>query len=195
MKRLSIFLLAFVVLFTLGVGGWVVAKWRRPKPEPLKEPTQAAEYRIKDIHINETLQGNLRWKLDADQAEVFDKEGKTVMKRVTVTIFSDRNQIWTVTGDEGTMVNQTKDVGLRGNVVVVSNDGLRMVSDDLNWKSEERRLWTEGPVKITREATTVQGNGLTAYVNEERAEIGGKVRVTILNPGRTNLNFFGGGGT
>src|SRR3972149_4724422 len=90
MRRLStVFLVCFVALL-VGLGGMVAWKVRnRPAPAP-PPPAQDADYRIREIHINETLEGNLRWTLDADQAEVFDKEQRTVMKKVTPRVLQGR---------------------------------------------------------------------------------------------------------
>ena len=77
--------------------------------EPVQQPPQQAEYQIKDIRINETLDGNLRWTLEADQAEVYDQRGITVMRKVVIQVFS-RDGSWTVTSDEGTLDNAKRDV-------------------------------------------------------------------------------------
>src|SRR5215510_10991197 len=131
MRRLStVFLVCFLTLIA-GLGGAIA--WRvlgRQKPPPPPVPAAQADYQIKEIHINETLAGNLRWTLDADQAEVFDKDQKTVMKKVVVKVFS-KNAEWTVTADEGVMGNETRDVSVSGNVVVTSNDGLTITTPEL----------------------------------------------------------------
>ena len=76
MRRLStIFLVCFLAVLA-GLSG--VVAWKvmgRRAPTPVHQPPQQAEYQIKDVRINETLDGNLRWTLDADQAEVYDQRG------------------------------------------------------------------------------------------------------------------------
>ena len=67
-----------------------------PSPAPAPPAQEAADYRIREIHINETLEGNLRWTLDADQAEVVDKDQRTVMKKVVVKVFN-KDSVWMVT--------------------------------------------------------------------------------------------------
>ena len=83
MRRLStLFLVCFLAVLA-GLSG--VVAWRvtsRRAPPPVQQPPQQAEYQIKEVHINETLEGNLRWTLNADQAEVYDQKGITVMQKV-----------------------------------------------------------------------------------------------------------------
>jgi LPS export ABC transporter protein LptC len=190
MRRLStIFLLCFLGLL-VGFGGliaWKVAGRRAPAPP--REPTQQADYQIKEIHIDETLEGNLRWTLDAAQAHVYEDRRVTVMKQVVVKVFS-REGTWTVTADEGTLDNQKKDVTLEGNVVVTSSDGLRMTTTTLSWLHEGRRLSTDAPVEIVRAGTTIHGRGLDVRMQEERAALGGKVRVVITDRSKSSLALF-----
>lgn len=190
MRRLStVFLMCFVALF-LGLGGMVA--WKvlgRRAPPPQAPAAEQADYRVKEIHINETLDGNLRWTLDADQAEVFDKEQRTVMRKVVVRVFS-KDAVWTVTGDEGTLDNDARDVSLQGNVVVTSNDGLSMKTPELMWRNKDRTLFTSQVVEIRRAGTTINGRGLDVQMQEERAVLERNVRVTITNRANANLSFF-----
>ncbi len=189
MRRLSsIFLVCFVALL-IGLGGMVAWKVRnRPAPAP-PPPSQDADYRIREIHINETLEGNLRWTLDADQAEVFDKEHRTVLKKVTVRVFS-KETVWTVTADEGVLDNEKRDMSVTGNVVVTSNDGLTIKTPELSWGNKERNLHTEQPVEIKRTGTTITARGLDVRMQEQQAVLGKRVRVIIENRTNANLALF-----
>jgi len=190
MRRVStLFLVCFVALL-VGLGGMIAWKARSRRPAPASAPAdQAADYRIREIHINETLEGNLRWTLDAEQAEVFDQNKRTVMKKVVVKVFS-KDAVWTVTADEGTLDNEKKDVSVQGNVVVVSNDGLRITTPELLWENEARHLYTEHPVEIKREGTTITGRGLDVKMKDEEAVVQKNVRVVIQNRTNANLALF-----
>lgn len=189
MRRLSTaFLVAFIALF-LGLGGvvaWKVTTRRAPAPPA---PAHEADYRVKEIHMSETLEGNLRWTLDADQAEVFDDRRRTVMRQVTIRLFSD-GAVWTVTASKGILDNDRRDVSLGGDVVVASSDGLRMTSDQLHWRNEERLLFTEEDVEISRAGTTITGAGLRVQMNEQHAVVDKGVRVIITNRNNANLALF-----
>ena len=158
-------------------------------PTPVQQPPQQAEYQIKEVHINETLEGNLRWTLNADQAEVYDQKGITVMRKVVVQVFS-KDGDWTVTSDEGTLDNNRRDVSLKGNVVIRSSDGLEMRTNTLRWNNEQRALATDDDVQISREGTTITGKGLTVQMKEESAEIRRNVRVVINDRAKSNLAIF-----
>jgi LPS export ABC transporter protein LptC len=99
MRKLPIVILGCVALFLTVVVGLLLTKARAPKRE-LLEPTQTkADYRIKEVHLQEEDRGRARWQLDADYGEVFEDQGKTVMKKVTIRI-DEPTRAWTVVGDE-----------------------------------------------------------------------------------------------
>jgi LPS export ABC transporter protein LptC len=190
MRRLSTLFLACFLAVLAGLSGLVAWKIAgRRAPTPVQQPAQQAEYQIKEVHINETLDGNLRWSLNADQAEVYDQKGITVMRKVVIRLFS-REGDWTVTSDEGTLDNNKRNVTLTGNVVIQSNDGLEMRTATLGWDNEHRVLATEDPVNISREGTTITGRGLAVRMREESAEIAKNVRVVITDRTKSNLAIF-----
>ena len=190
MRRLSTLFLVCFVAVLVGLSGMIA--WRvvgRRPPPPVQQPPQQAEYQIKEIHINETLEGNLRWTLNADQAEVYDQKGVTLMRKVTVQVFS-KDGDWTVTSDEGTLNNNQRDVSLTGNVVVRSSDGLELRTATLGWDNEHRALSTDDPVEISREGTTITGQGLALSMQEQTAAIRRGVRVVINDRNKSNLALF-----
>jgi LPS export ABC transporter protein LptC len=190
MRRLStLFLVCFLAVLAglSGVVAWKVVG--RRAPASVREPAQQAEYQIKEVHINETLDGNLRWTLNADQAEVYDQRGVTVMRKVVIQVFS-RDGAWTVTSDEGTLENAKHDVTLSGSVVIRSSDGLEMRAPSLAWHNEGRTLRTDDSVEIRRDGTTITGQGLAIHMQEETAAIQRNVRVVITDRTKSNLALF-----
>jgi LPS export ABC transporter protein LptC len=178
LKRLSILLLLGVGIFITCVVSLMVIKARGVRPPAIEASASKADFRIKEVHLQEADEGSVRWKLDADQAEVFEQEGKTVMRKVTITILQPE-RTWTITGEEGDLANASKDVRLRGNVVVLSSDGVHIQTNSLNWAAQPKHLWTQDPVSIVRGETSVRGQGFDARVEEERAVVKGRVQVVI----------------
>jgi LPS export ABC transporter protein LptC len=176
-QRLSGWILTGVSVFALFVVGVLVIRgYLAHNPGDL--PPSKADYRIKEIRLQEQESGRLQWRLVADQAEVFSREGKTVLRKVTVTI-EEPDRTWTVTGDEGDLHDATKDVEIRKNVVLTGSDGLRLETTTLRWQAKERRVWTNDPVTIFRDGAVIQGQGLEAWMADERTHVKGRLRVTF----------------
>lgn len=176
-QRLSAWILTGVTVFALFVVGVLLIKGSLTR-QPDDLPPSKADYRIKEIRLQEQGSGKVQWRLTADQAEVFEREGKTMMRKVVVTI-QEPDRTWTVTGDEGLLQNATRDVELRKNVVLVGSDGLRLETTSLHWQAKERRVWTNDPVTIFRDGAVIQGQGLEAWMADERTQVKGRLRVTF----------------
>ena len=178
MRKIPLVILGCVVLFMSVVVSLLLIRSRAPKPHAPELAQTRADYRIKEVHLQEEDRGTARWQLDADYGEIFEDQGKTVMKKVTIRI-NEPNRQWTVSGDEGEMLRDTKDVTLRGNVIVVSSDGLRLETEVLNWAAKEQRAWTNDPVLIRRNGVVVKGKGFESRVNEQTSMVKGRLRATI----------------
>ena len=100
------------------------------------------------------------------------------MKKVTIRI-NQPSRMWTMSGDEGELARDTRDVELRGNVVVATSDGLRLETSRLNWTAAQQRAWTDDPVTVRRDGVVVQGQGFESLINEETTRVKGRLRATI----------------
>ena len=88
----------------------------------------------------------MRWRLKAEQALMYDKEGVTQLRKLVANVYQ-RERAWTIMGEEGELDRSTNNVEVRRNVVVTSDDGLRLETSVLRWDADERRLWTDAPVR------------------------------------------------
>ncbi len=84
-----------------------------------------------------------------------------------------------MTGDEGEMTQESKDVELRGNVVLISSDGLRLETTRLRWDADAKRAWTDEAVILRQKGAVVRGTGLDARVGERNTAIKGRIRATF----------------
>jgi LPS export ABC transporter protein LptC len=178
MRRVPLVILAGVLVFVSVIVVSLVARSRGPRVHPPEPVASKADYRIKEVHLQEEDPGKARWQLDAESGEMFENQQKTVMQKVTIQI-SERGRDWTVTGDVGELARDTRDVELRGHVVVVSSDGLRLETTRLNWTAKDQRAWTDQPVTVWRPGVVVRGLGFESRVNEEVTTIKGRLRATL----------------
>jgi LPS export ABC transporter protein LptC len=138
-----------------------------------------ADQEIKEVHIQEDAKGGgYRWSLDAERAESYPGTGKTLLRKVVIGV-DEVGRNWKVTSDEGDLMQDTRDVELRGKVVLVSSEGLRVETTVLRWNNAEGRAWTDQPVTIYRAGGVVTGSGLEARPSEEITLIHGRVTATF----------------
>ena len=178
MRKLPLVILGCVIVFLMAMAGILFSKSRGAKAQAPEPAQSKADYRIKEVHLQEEDSGRANWQLDADSGEVFEDQGKTLMKKVTIRI-NEPARTWTVRSDEGEMLRDSKDVELRGHVVVVASDGLRLETRRLNWVAKEQRVWTDEPVTIWRSGLVVQGQGFESRSKDEVTTVKGRLRATI----------------
>ena len=181
MRKAPFIILTLVVVFLSVVVGVLIHRARTPRAIPVEPVAMNADYRLKHVRLQETGRDGSRWQLDAEYSETFEERSTTVMKKVTIKVDQPSKNAaqprsWTVTSDEGDLNQGTKDVELRGNVVLISSDGLRLETERLRWDAGGRRAWTDDPVTIYRTGAVVRGTGFESRVDEEASSIKGRVR-------------------
>ncbi len=176
-RRLAGAILAVVALFVVAVTATLVVRSRLARVESTGPVTSSADLRIKEVELEEESSG-VRWRLRADQALVFEEERRTALKGISVKVF-ERDRSWMIVGEEGDLFQQTGNVEIRGNVVVTSSDGLRVETSVLRWQGAERRLWTDTPVRMSRDAAVIDGAALDVRLADETTTMTGRVRATF----------------
>lgn len=177
MDRLARRILVVVALFVGLVASVLVAKSRTVRTESVGPSLTNADLAVKELQLEEES-GGVRWQLKADQAAVFDQEKRTALKKVNVHV-KDRDRAWTITGEEGDLYQERNDLEVRHNVVMVSDDGMRLETSVLHWVSAENRMWTDAPVRIFRDRTVIDGTGLDVHMQTEATTVKGRVQATF----------------
>ena len=177
MQRLASRLLIVVAVFVLVVTGVLIWRSRAARVESIGPVLSKADLSIKEIQLEEES-GGVRWRLKADQALVFEGEGRTSLRKVDLKV-QERDRAWTVVGEEGDLYRETSNLEVRRNVVLTSDDGLRLETTVLRWQGAERRLWTDVPVRIVRRGTVIEGSALDVKMTEEATAVKGRVRAVF----------------
>jgi len=176
MHRLALVILVVVVAFTTVVAGILIAN-RRSILEESAPRASSADLTVKEASIREES-GKLRWHLTAKQAMVFEREGRTSLREVVVEV-QEPERSWVIRGAEGDLFHSRNDLEIRGNVVLISSDGLRLDTTVLRWSNADKRVWTDAPVRITHPSGVITGSGLDVRVSEETTTVSGRVKATF----------------
>jgi LPS export ABC transporter protein LptC len=177
MRNVARVILAVVVVFVVAVTAMLVVRSRSARVESLGPSPSTADLQIKEVDLEEEARG-VRWRLKAEQALMYDKAGQTQLRKLVANIYR-RERAWTIVGDEGEFDRSTNNVEIRHNVVVTSNDGLRLETSVLRWEAKDKRLWTDTPVVLTRNGSVVRGSGLDVRIDDETTTITGPVQATF----------------
>lgn len=176
-------ILAVVAVFVVVVTATLVVRSRTATVEPLSGPaTSSADLQIKHVDLEEEAQG-VRWRLKAEQALIFEAEGRTALRTIAVDVF-ERDRSWTIVGDEGDLYQATKNLEIRKNVVLTSSDGMRLETNVLRWTGAEKRLWTDEPVRLSHGGAVANGSALEVRTAEEYTTLSGRVHAVFTEERR-----------
>jgi LPS export ABC transporter protein LptC len=176
MQRVATRILIVVAAFVVVVTATLIARTRAVHVESVGANPSNADLSIKEVQLEEDS-GGVRWQLKAEQALVFDAEGRTSLRRVDIKVY-DRQRSWTIVGEEGDL-DKAKNFEVRRNVVVTSDDGLRLETSVLRWHAADKRVWTDVPVRITHKGAVIEGRGLDMKLAEESTTIAGRVHAVF----------------
>lgn len=133
----------------------------------------------------ETRGGSKLWELWADQAEVHEREGFTVLTRVErpveVVLFSSQGTL-RCAANRATVDLATKDVRLEGGIVARSDDGAELRTEMLRWVAATRRIQTDQLVTVSRGAWESRGRGLEAETDLEQVRIFQNITSHLRSP-------------
>ena len=121
--------------------------------EAIGPGNSSPEVVLQQVHMLETREGARLWEIRADQVEVNEREGFTVLTRVTrpieIAFYSSQGRVSCV-ANRATLDLKTKDVRLEGAVLARSDQGVELRTELLQWIAASHRLQTDQPVTIVR---------------------------------------------
>ncbi len=142
--------------------------------EPARAGAASPSISLQQVHMIETRDGSKLWEVRADQVEVNEREGFTVLTRVVrpiqIAFYSSQGQA-TCVADRATLDLATKDVRLEGGVIARSEQGMELKTEQLRWIAASRRLQTDQPVTVTRGNLVSRGRGMEAETDLERVRL------------------------
>lgn len=138
-----------------------------------------ADIRIEKARYVETKNGRKDWELEADTAQYFKNDNLTVFENVRVVFYSQNGANYTLTGREGRLRNDSKDMDIVGNVVVTSTDNYQLKTDSLKYIAGNRQISTKDKVFFTGPNISIEGVGFLADMITERAYVLANVRTVV----------------
>jgi LPS export ABC transporter protein LptC len=154
--RSARFILAFFLLCNL-----LACQKKEPPRLAENDFTDVPEQIIENMEVTFTEQGRRTGVLKADSVAIF-KQGKVKRgKKIQVDFYDREGQhVSTLTAMEGTYDSKAEEIEAQGDVVVVSEAGVRLETDVLRWRKKTNRIFTDAFVRIIRGKNMVSGHGL-----------------------------------
>ncbi len=140
--------------------GWIVlaacGEWSDPGDtvNPSEKPNQEG-WNSKAIL---TTDGVVSAEIDYVHMMRWDKRQLTTFREgVVMDFYEDGEHSGRLTADSGAIYTSTKNVVAVGRVVIVSDSGLSMRTEKVEWNEQKQRLFAEGRVMLTTQEDTLYG--------------------------------------
>lgn len=100
----------------------------------------------------------------ADTTYTYEDDARLELSGVHLTFFDEEGgEAAVLTSDEGELDTRTNAMVARGSVVIVTHeDGARTETDELHFRPEEDRIWSDTPTTRIVDGATLRGTGFSA---------------------------------
>lgn len=127
----------------------------------------SAELSLKKPHFVEREGDKKVLEVDADEAHYF-KQGLLVeLKKPRIVFYRIDGEKTFARAAEGTINTETNDMELKGDVVVDTFDGKRIVTTYLKYSGAKKVITSDKRVRVTGEGFDIVGTGMRAKVEED----------------------------
>ncbi len=138
---------------------------------------------ILDFVLTETEGGRKLWTLHAERAKIFDSSNEVNLDSLLVDFFDDEQaHTSTLTSHHGRINRTTHNMQAFGEVVIVTDAGLRLECDDVQWLNSRNEIVSDSPVRFTRGKNVLTGVGFVSDPSLENLEIRQEVRAEVRDP-------------
>lgn len=182
-----LFFLALVVLFIQILIGFPIKidfleEKSEKKIDQNNSQTDGAEQVMQGVHLLvESSAGARDWELFAKAADGYQGKGVWELQNVKLLFYNQNKVDFTVTGESGQIDTKTKDMEVRGRVVMSSVNGYEFRSDKVEYKADLRKITSPSSISMTgpddesNKGIQVQANRMVTWVGDSRMQIMGNV--------------------
>jgi LPS export ABC transporter protein LptC len=150
-----------IVVCALALVGAIACSQKKQPPVAAHSPlADSADQVMYGARFNLTDKGLQRANLVADTAYFFEDNTRIELEKVHTTFFTTtgaKNAV--LTSERGRYNNRTNNMVARKNVVVVSEDGRRLTTPELNYNQQTNEISSDSAFVMTEPNRRVEGIG------------------------------------
>ncbi len=144
------------------------------------EPTrEVPAQQFFDYRLIESKGGVKQWVLESAEMQKFTGQRDVIMREVHMDFYQDGEHFSVLTADSGRANLHTKDIHTWGNVVVITDDGRQLETEDLYFNNETELIHNDVFNRFTRDSDVMTGIGLEATPDLEYIELKRDVKAEV----------------
>jgi LPS export ABC transporter protein LptC len=175
-------LAAAILLASIYLVVHILSTVRQPHPsQPPEVPTRSgADISLEQLKLSEVRDGMTRWELIADRADHDRGRGITLLTRPVMTVpATEGHGPIRLTSDQAEYDDRTRNVRLRGNVVVRGEGGAEFRTGYADFLSASSRLRTSDRVSLRQPGLTVTGTGMELDTDSRNVRVLSAVEAVV----------------
>lgn len=149
-----------------------------------------ADLKMDRVHIVQNKQGIKSWEMWADTAKVYRKKNYTKMENIHLRFYPENGKIMDVTADKGLMENESRNMRLRGNVLIKTQDGISMRTEALQFRPKEKRIDSDEEILVKGETFRLRGIGLRGRTDLGQYFLNKNVQAVLYGSTSAGLGSF-----
>lgn len=186
-KRVLLFSGAFLVLAV--AGSWWFIKNRETVPkQALQIMAENVDLQVQNVTYTDVGSSGEKWEVKADSARYMREQKIALFDRVTIRLILADGQTFNLTGDQGRLKTDLKDMDITGNVVILSDRGDRFTTDRLQYVHGEKKISTQSPVTMENDRMKIRGVGLTLRLDSRDLKLSSRVEAETKPAGAAGGN-------
>jgi LPS export ABC transporter protein LptC len=170
-------LLALIVLSVVCI--WLKENIKTEKDVMLKIMSKKVDLQVKDVHYTEVGDSDSVWEINADTARYSKKDNLVFFDNIRVKLIMGGGRTFIMTGNEGCLHTDTRDIKVCGNVEITSDKGDRFNTDHLDYSSSDKRMYTDGHITMRNPCMEISGIGMSLSIKIEKVTLLSRVKALI----------------
>jgi LPS export ABC transporter protein LptC len=142
------------------------------------------DLRVRDVIYSDVGDSGLKWEIRADTARYLKNERIALFDKVTIKVILKDGNAYVMTGTNGRVNLDSKDMEIEGNVKIGSDFGDNLTTDILKYSGAEMKFHTNSPVVMKNRRMEVKGTGLSISLKDETLSLLSKVRARADQHGK-----------
>lgn len=143
--------------------------------------SEAVDLEVKDFRYAQVGDTDFQWEVRAERAWYRKKDEEVHLERPEVKLISTNGRTYLMTGEQGVLHNESGDMEISGNVVVVFAEGEQVQTETLRYRSLEKQVFTEADVMMKNASMEITGRGMTFALEENELVLLSRVKAVITD--------------
>jgi LPS export ABC transporter protein LptC len=150
-----------------------------PTASQTARKTRVPEQQFFDYRLIESASGVRQWVLQSERMDKYAGQQDVELVTIHMDFFKAGAHFSVLTADSGSANLETKNIHTWGNVVVVTDDGRKLETEELFFNNETELIHNDVFNRFTRDGDVLTGIGLEATPDLEYIEIKENVEAEV----------------